>query len=244
MVETLTSSAQDLAWTGGGGGGGTAGSGATSVTAVAVVGAPGVASLRVASLRVASFDTDSEGIGTTGAAVASCLGSFGATDFAATLEIGALALIIGTAGRAGITGTGEILCTVAVVAEEGAVDIEVGGFTEPASEGGRVVVGVGISDTVEGGTVVAGIGASGARGFVVSGSVIGSETGVGTGAGTGIGTGTEDGTGASTGVGTSAGFGVGAGTGTAAAANFLRRRRLLAGNDSSGADSHGSLIVY
>lgn len=141
-------------------------------------------------------------------------------------------MIIGTAGRTGTGITGAILYTVAVVAEEGAVgigvgavDVEVDGFTDPASEGVRVVVGVGICDTEDRGIVVAGIETSD-RTFLTSDS----ETGTGTVTGVG------------TGVGTKAGIGTGAETGAAAVVIFLRRRRLLAGNGSSGADNHGSLI--
>lgn len=234
FAETFTRSAQDLAWTGGGGGSGAAGSGVASVAVF---------------LGVESFGTCSGGIGTAGTAGtagASCLGTLGTTGFEAVLGVGALALIIGTAGRAGTTGTGitgAILCTAAVVAEDGAVDTEVGGFKEPASEGGRVVVGVGTSVTEEGGIVfvvvidVAGIETSDGR-VSTSGLETSTETGAGTGVGTG--TGTVDGTG----VGTKAGIRTGAEAkaGAAATVTFLLRRRLLAGNGSSGADNHGSLI--
>lgn len=224
-----------------------------------------VAAVVAVSWGVASFDTGSEDIGTSGAAGGSCLGSLGPTSFGATLGTGALALIIGTAGRAGITGTGmtgAILCTAAVVAEEGAVDIEVDGFMEPASEGGRVAVGVGISDTED----FAGVDTAGTETFT-SGLGTGTGTGAGTGASTGAGAGAGIGasTGASTGAdtGTSTGAGAGAATGAStgvdtgvstgagtaagtragvAVATFLRRRRLLAGNGSSGADNHGNLI--
>lgn len=171
----------------------------------------GAASLGTVSFGAAFFGRGSEGAVEAGRSSLGSLSSLDSTGFATVL--GALGLIIGTAGRAGIGIAGTTLCTTAVVAEGGAVDIGVDVVTEPASEGGCVVAGVGISDT-EGGCVVTSVCTSGTSGCFSSSLEVGVDNRVG--------------------------IGIGSGATTAAARTFLRRRRLLPGKGSPGAEYHGS----